>query len=355
MFRRLAQLCFRRRGRVVLAWVVGIVVLGAVMGAAGTRLSLRLHAARRREQAGHRHPRRRSFGGQGAGQVGNIVFEADAGRRGPRGAPGDRAVPRRGRQDRRGAVARQPVRAGQRGSDLRPWRRRRPDRLRRVRGAVGRVVRGDGARSATRSERRCPTVEGVRIEFGGQAFAEFEVPSSEALGLGFAIIILIIAFGSVLAMGLPIGVALAGIGVRFDHRRAAAQQRRRPCPTSPRRSAVMIGLGVGIDYALFIVTRYRENLHNGPRHRGLDARSRWTPPGGPSSSPASPSSSRCSGMLIMRLSFVSGLAIGAAVVVAHDAGRLAHAAARAARLRRRAHRGDPLARADRRRAGRRRR
>ena len=54
-----------------------------------------------------------------------------------------------------------------------------------------------------------PEIDGVEIEVGGQAFAEFEVPSSEALGISFAIIILIIAFGSVLAMGLPIGVALA--------------------------------------------------------------------------------------------------------------------------------------------------
>ena len=81
-----------------------------------------------------------------------------------------------------------------------------------------------------------PKVEGLRIELGGQAFAEFEVPSSEALGLGFAIIILIIAFGSVLAMGLPIGVALAGIGVRDARSPGCSRKVDRPCPTSPRRS-----------------------------------------------------------------------------------------------------------------------
>ena len=48
----------------------------------------------------------------------------------------------------------------------------------------------------------------MRIELGGHIFAEFEPPSSELLGLAFAIVILIVAFGSVLAMGLPIGVAL---------------------------------------------------------------------------------------------------------------------------------------------------
>ena len=58
-----------------------------------------------------------------------------------------------------------------------------------------------------------PSISGVQIEIGGQVFAEFEPPSSELLGLAFAIFILILAFGSVLAMGLPIGTALAGIGV----------------------------------------------------------------------------------------------------------------------------------------------
>ena len=50
-------------------------------------------------------------------------------------------------------------------------------------------------------------------------FAEFEQPSAELFGLAFAIIILIVAFGSVLAMGLPVGVALFGIGARRRLRR----------------------------------------------------------------------------------------------------------------------------------------
>ena len=58
-----------------------------------------------------------------------------------------------------------------------------------------------------------PDIEGLRVELGGFIFAEFEQPHSELLGLAFAIIILIVAFGSVLAMGLPVGVALFGIGL----------------------------------------------------------------------------------------------------------------------------------------------
>ena len=81
-----------------------------------------------------------------------------------------------------------------------------------------------------------PDIDGVRIELGGAIFAEFEAPSSEALGLGFAIVILILAFGSVLAMGLPVGVALAGIGVGTILV-GLPQPTSSSCPTSPPRSA----------------------------------------------------------------------------------------------------------------------
>ena len=85
------------------------------------------------------------------------------------------------------------------------------------------------ARSATRSSTTSPQIDGLRIELGGFIFAEFEQPSSEVLGLAFAIVILIVAFGSVLAMGLPVGVALFGIGIGTAHHHAAQQR-----PDDPR-------------------------------------------------------------------------------------------------------------------------
>jgi len=59
-------------------------------------------------------------------------------------------------------------------------------------------------------------VDGLQVEVGGQALGEFEPPESELIGLGFAIVILILSFGSVLAMGLPIGVALFGFTLSYD-------------------------------------------------------------------------------------------------------------------------------------------
>jgi RND superfamily putative drug exporter len=106
-----------------------------------------------------------------------------------------------------------------------------------------------------------PEEDGVRVELGGYLFAEFEQPVAEAFGLAFAIIILIVAFGSVLAMGLPIGTALAGIGLGGAAVIIASNLIE--VPDFAPFIGVMIGLGVGIDYALLIVTRYREQLHAG--------------------------------------------------------------------------------------------
>ncbi|HZX54824.1 MAG TPA: MMPL family transporter, partial [Ilumatobacteraceae bacterium] len=104
-------------------------------------------------------------------------------------------------------------------------------------------------------------VPGVTIEYGGQIFNAIEFPESELLGLLAAVIILLLAFGSVLAMGLPIGTAIFGLGVSTALVGLASHGLSMP-DFSPQMAA-MIGLGVGIDYSLFIVSRYREGIHKG--------------------------------------------------------------------------------------------
>jgi RND superfamily putative drug exporter len=106
-----------------------------------------------------------------------------------------------------------------------------------------------------------PEVPGLQVEYGGDLFGEFELPESEILGIIAAVIILIVAFGSVLAMGLPIGVALFGLGVASALVSLASHFISMPDFTSA--MVAMIGIGVGIDYALFIVTRFREGLRLG--------------------------------------------------------------------------------------------
>jgi putative drug exporter of the RND superfamily len=106
-----------------------------------------------------------------------------------------------------------------------------------------------------------PEIDGVDIEYGGDLFSEFELPESEVYGVIAAVIILILAFGSVLAMGLPIGTALFGLGIASAIVSLGSHIISMPDFTTA--MVAMIGLGVGIDYALFIVTRFREGLRNG--------------------------------------------------------------------------------------------
>jgi len=105
------------------------------------------------------------------------------------------------------------------------------------------------------------TTDGITVEYGGQLFRVFEMPESEALGLLAAVIILVLAFGSVIAMGLPIGIALLGLAAASGIVMIVSNIMSMPSEATS--MVAMIGLGVGIDYALFIVTRYREALHDG--------------------------------------------------------------------------------------------
>ncbi|NNE95050.1 MAG: MMPL family transporter, partial [Acidimicrobiales bacterium] len=108
-------------------------------------------------------------------------------------------------------------------------------------------------------------IEGLQVEIGGAALGEFEPPESELLGLAFAVVVLIVAMGSVVAMGTTIGVAVLGVGIGGIS--IALLSNITSVPDFASTIGLMIGLGVGIDYALFIVTRYREAVRagNGPR------------------------------------------------------------------------------------------
>jgi putative drug exporter of the RND superfamily len=116
-----------------------------------------------------------------------------------------------------------------------------------------------------------PAIEGLEVFPGGAALAPYEPPESELIGLAFAIVVLIVAFGSVLAMGLPVAVALGGVGAGVGATLLLSNVY--PIPDFTLSVGVMIGLGVGIDYALFIVTRYREGTRAGmsPRAATLTA------------------------------------------------------------------------------------
>ena len=104
----------------------------------------------------------------------------------------------------------------------------------------------------------------LQIEMAGQLFFEFEEAESgigEMAGVILAAVILLVAFGSLIAMGLPMGMALFGLAIGVSSMSLITYLI--DIPSWAPQMASMIGLGVGIDYALFLVTRHRENLAMG--------------------------------------------------------------------------------------------
>ena len=104
--------------------------------------------------------------------------------------------------------------------------------------------------------------DGVRLSFAGDWFADVAPAGvGEAIGLGLAMIILLIAFGTVVAAGLPLLTALFGVGVGASI--LILLQNVIETPDFAVSLAAMLGIGVGIDYALLILTRFRSALADG--------------------------------------------------------------------------------------------
>jgi RND superfamily putative drug exporter len=106
---------------------------------------------------------------------------------------------------------------------------------------------------------------GLQVEYGGEAVqAQSQASSAEGLGVLVALLVLAVTFGSLLAAGLPLVTALVGVatGMTGVYALTSVLDLTSTAPTL----GLMVGLAVGIDYALFITTRHRENLA-----AGLDA------------------------------------------------------------------------------------
>ena len=157
-----------------------------------------------------------------------------------------------------------------------------------------------------------PDLPGLQVEIGGEALSEFEPPQSEFIGLAFAIVVLILAFGSVMAMGLPVAVAVAGVGAGVAL--TAMLSNVLTVPEFATTLGAMIGLGVGIDYALFIITRFRDGLAEGETversfFTAMDTAGRAVIFAGLTVVIS------LLGMVVMGLGFITGLAAGAALTV----------------------------------------
>ena len=291
MFARLGSWCFRRRRTVVLAWVLSIVVVGGVSSAVGGNFGEDFYppgfestrgidtledAVRRsgcRRPGDHRVPRpRTAWTTPRCSAAMEQLFTSSPPSPPTRGSTSPPTPCSHWLSDaQRDALAATTSRPSTGLRLVSPYAPEGPLQIATTGAEAGKIafasleIPGDdweGAGDVGRViEDIAPTQAGLQVELGGGAFGEFEEPSSETLGLAFAVVILVVAFGSVLAMGLPIGVAIAGIVAGSVIVTLLSQLI--TMPDFAPFLGIMIGLGVGIDYALFIVTRYRENLHHG--------------------------------------------------------------------------------------------
>ncbi|HEX5586427.1 MAG TPA: MMPL family transporter [Acidimicrobiia bacterium] len=303
----LAGWCYRRRRRVLVVWIVALVVVSAIGSSVGSTYSQGFalsgtESQRAADVLRSRFPAR-------AGDEGQIVFAHAKGVQDP-------AV-----QARVEALFREVAAVRGVTSVVSPYD---------IDGA--RQISGDGdvAYATVQFDRvasKIPdsTIErirsladaveggGVHVALGGRMFQEHGgLGPAELIGILAAIVILLVAFGSLLAMGLPILIALVGIGIGLGFVELLSHVI--ATPDFATQLASMIGIGVGIDYALFIVTRYRQGLGEGlaPERavvRAIDTAGRAVVFAG------------CTvmisllGLFLMDVDFVKGMALGTSVTV----------------------------------------
>ena len=313
MYMRLGRWCFRHRRTVVVSWVLLIVVAGLAVGAVGSDFGGDPEAPESESRDGFEVLEDR-FGGFGTGQDGTIVFRAEQGVDDPQVVSGVEELFSFA-ETRPGVSITSPYAPAAFGQVAQEG-----DLAGRV--AFARVDITDdltfaesgelGRDLLDRAEELERRIDGLQIEIGGESLAGFEPPESELIGLAFAIVVLIVSFGSVLAMGLPIAVAVAGVGLGLTLTNLISNVT--TMPDFALQLGAMIGLGVGIDYALFVVTRYREGLHRGfspetATMAAMDTAGRAVVFAGVTVVVS------LLGLLLIGLSFVAGLGVSAAITV----------------------------------------
>ena len=180
-------------------------------------------------------------------------------------------------------------------------------------GGDGMEVSADDARAIIDAVKAANS-DTLRVGAAGQVleFAGTEPPSSEGIGIVVAIIILLIAFGSLVAAGMPIVVAVLGLAV--GQMLVLVVARFLDVATFAPTLAAMIGLGVGIDYALFVLNRYRQALLAG--HAAKEAAYEAVGTAGRAVQFAGATVIiALLGLFVLGINFFNGLAVAAAVTV----------------------------------------
>ena len=256
---RLGSWSYRHRRLVAVAWVVALVVISLAGRLAGSQFKDNLNGGTATPSQQAAAFLQRSFPSQ-AGDVAQVVFQTRA--------PVTSAAARDRITAALAGVARLPHVA----SVLSPFAPGAAGQVSRDGHIAYGLVRFDASGDALpdpaiqrvidRAQRAAGP--GFTVQLGGAPVEKTEKPqfgTSEALGILAAVVILLLAFGSVIAMVLPIVTAVVAVGASFGVLDLLSHQV--TVPSFAPELAALVGLGVGIDYALFVVTRYRSALREG--------------------------------------------------------------------------------------------
>lgn len=265
---RLAGLCYRRRHAVVAVWLVALLAVGGLAAAFSGKTTDEFkvpgtEAQTTIDRISDRLPEYANASAQ-------VVFAA----------PGGESLTTPERREAVTAAAAAIGKADGVAQVVEPFSAQAVSRDGRI--ALTQVVfdtrlhdLGDGQRDAVREATESAEKAGVQVEFGGDAYTPtVTVEGGEAIGVGVAVLVLLITFGSMLAAGLPLLSALVGVGLGMAGLLAlsGAYDIISTAPVL----ALMIGMAVGIDYALFIVSRHRQNLADGMEPREAASRAGGT-------------------------------------------------------------------------------
>ncbi|MFF3827552.1 MMPL family transporter [Streptomyces griseus] len=258
---KLGRLTFRRRRFVALIWVALLAVagIGAATAPAATSSSFSIpgtEAQRAFDLLDQRNP-----GTSADGATARVVFKA----------PGDEKVTDpANKSEITGIVKKLQSGSDQIASVADPFEQQAVSQdgstaYISVSYKVNSMELTDGTRDSLEDVGKDAQQNGMKVEIGGDALQVMpHTGTAEIIGVVIAAIVLVITFGSLVAAGLPLVTALVGVGIGVSTITALANVLDLGSTTSI--LAMMIGLAVGIDYALFIVSRYRAELAEGREH-----------------------------------------------------------------------------------------
>ncbi|MGW4228491.1 MMPL family transporter [Streptomyces sp. NPDC004980] len=255
---KLGRLAFRRRRYVALVWVALLALAGFGAASASTATSSSFSIPGTEAQRAFDLLEERFPGGSADGATARVVFKAPEGQKvtdaGNKAEVGKIVGELKSGSDQIASVA-DPYKANavsENGSTA----------YISVSYEVSSMELTDGTREALEEAGESAQDSGMTVEIGGDALQAMpETGATEIIGIAIAAVVLVITFGSLIAAGLPLLTAIIGVGIGVSLITALANVLDLGSTTST--LAMMIGLAVGIDYALFIVSRYRAELAEG--------------------------------------------------------------------------------------------